>query len=360
MSETGSAAFLGSREAKVLQALTSYENAHGGIDGHPIKLDMKDNESSPSVAVSIATPWVTSHVPFIIDGAIVGVDAPVDALAGPTGPVIWDSSPGVHPKPNSYVWSAGISTASDAQAYLNFLKAKGLTHIAAITSTDGSGIDGWTQLQNTLKKPAYSGFTLLTHQTFNPTAVSVSTQLSVIKATHPQALVVWTTGTPFGTVLKGMASLGMLDIPTITTDGNAIQSELKSFASFLPRHLYFPLGGLYFSPSLLPPQLRPVITTFDRVVKQAGGSPNDAWGLTGSAFLIMVHVVRVLGVHATAVQMHNYLQTHIKNYPGLYGMYTMSTTDHRGVHVDALHMAEWNGRSFVPVSGVAGNGPPPS
>lgn len=359
VSETGSAAFLGQLEAKSLKALTAYDNAHGGIDGHPISLDLKDNQSSPSVAVSIATPWVTSGVPFILDGSIVAADAPVDALAGPTGPVMYDLSPGVHPKPNSYVWSAGISTTSDAEAYLNFLKAKGLTRIAAITSTDGSGKDGWTQLKNQLKKPAYSGFTMLSHQTFDPTAVSVTTQLSIIKAANPQAIVVWTTGTPVGTVFKGMASLGMSNIPTVTTDGNAISQELDSFSSVVPKNLYIPTGPLFLSPSLLSGSLKTAISNFDTAIKADGGSPNDGWGLSASAFDIMVHAVRVLGVNATAVQLHNYLQTKVKNYAGIYGIYNMSASDHRGVHAQDIYMTDWNGSSFVPVSGPAGIGPPP-
>jgi branched-chain amino acid transport system substrate-binding protein len=360
LSETGSAGFLGSLEAKSLTALTAYENKHGGIDGHPISLDMKDNQSSPSVAVSIATPWVTSGVPFILDGSVVAADAPVDALAGPNGPVMWDLSPGVHPKAGSYVWSAGISTSSDAEAYLNFLKAKGLTRIAAITSTDGSGTDGWNQLQAQLKNPQYSGFTVLTHQTFDPTDVSVTTQLSVIKADNPQAIVVWTTGTPVGTVFKGMAALGMLNIPTVTTDGNAIPTELESFASVMPKNLYIPTGALYLSPSLLSGGEKTAISDFDTAIQAVGGSPNDGWGLSASAFLIMIDAVRALGVNATAVQLHNYLQTKIKNYPGVFGVYNMSESDHRGVHASAIDMTDWNGKSFVPVSGPAGIGAPPT
>ena len=51
--------------------------------------------------------------------------------------------------------------------------------------------------------------TVTDHEQFDPTAVSVTTQLSKIKATNPQAVLVWTTGTPLGTVLSGMQQLGM-------------------------------------------------------------------------------------------------------------------------------------------------------
>ncbi len=55
LSETGSATFLGSREKKSIEALASDVNSHGGIDGHPIKLDILDNQSNPSVGVSLVS-----------------------------------------------------------------------------------------------------------------------------------------------------------------------------------------------------------------------------------------------------------------------------------------------------------------
>lgn len=139
-----------------------------------------------------------------MDGSVVAADAPVEALAGPSGPVMYDLSRGVHPKPGSFVFSSGISTASDAESYLKFFRGEGWTRISVITVTSGSGVDGWHELQKALKLPQNSQFNILTHQTFDTSAVSVTIQLSIMKATNPQAMVIWTTGTSLGTVLKGM------------------------------------------------------------------------------------------------------------------------------------------------------------
>jgi branched-chain amino acid transport system substrate-binding protein len=81
--------------------------------------------------------------------------------------------------------------------------------------------------------------TITTHQTFSPTAVSVTTQLSKIKATNPQALIIWTTGTPLGTVLKGMQELGMSSMPTMTTSGNESSEEMQGLVGELPARFYF-------------------------------------------------------------------------------------------------------------------------
>lgn len=354
LSETGAAGFLGTREAKALQVLAKHVNATGGIDGHPVQMSIQDNQSSPATSVSLATKLISSGVPFILNGSFVAADQAVDALAGPQGPFIYDLSPGTYPKAGSMVFSAGTSTNLDAQAYLTFLKSKGLTNIAAITSTDGSGVDGFHQLQTALAEPEFSSFHLLTHQTFDPTAVNVSTQLSVIKSQNPQAIIIWTTGTPLGTVLQGMTSLGMSNIPTVTTNGNAIYSELKHFSAILPKTLYFPVAALDLGLTDIPnPQVRAQVKTFDAAVNSAGGHPSDAWALAWDPPLLLIGALKKLGINATAAQIQAYMQK-LHNVPGVYGIYNTSYNDHRGLSANDVFMTQWNGNSYTLLSGPGG------
>ncbi len=356
VSETGGASFLGSREAKALQILAKQVNASGGIDGHPMSVDIKDNETNPSTAVQIASAWVGKGVPFILDGSIVATDKAVDALATSKGPFMYDLSPGTHPAPGSMVFSAGLSTTADAQAYLTFLKSKGLTKIAFMNSTDASGTDGYTQFTKQLATSTFSStFTVVDHETFSPSAVSVTTQMAKIKAANPQALVVWTTGTPLGTVLKAMSSLGMSNLPMVTTTGNASVSELNSFAGIVPKHIYFPTGPLYVNPSQLTGGVASAVKAFDAAVTADGGHPGDGWGLAYDPALLLVGALKHLGVNATATQILHYMEN-LHNVPGVYGDYNTSTSDHRGVHAANITMTTWNGKSFVPVS-APGGGP---
>lgn len=356
LSETGGASFLGSREAKALQVLAKQVNATGGIDGHPMTVDIKDNETNPSTAVQIASSWVSKGVPFILDGSIVATDKAVDALATSSGPFMYDLSPGTHPTPGSMVFSAGLSTTADAQAYLTFLKSKGLTKVAFMNSTDSSGTDGYAQFTKQLATSAFSKtFTLVDHETFSPTAVSVNTQMAKIKAANPQAVVVWTTGTPLGTVLKSMSSLGMSNLPVVTTTGNASVSELDHLSGVLPKKIYFPTGPLYISPSKLSGGVATAVKSFDSAVASAGGHPGDGWGLAYDPALLMVGALKHLGVHATATQILHYMEN-LHNVPGVYGTYNTSTSDHRGVHAANITMTDWSGSGFVPVS-APGGGP---
>jgi branched-chain amino acid transport system substrate-binding protein len=354
VSETGGAAALGKTEALALKDLAKQTNSTGGIDGHPMKVTIKNNATSPSTAVSEASPWVKANVPFILNGSITATDRAVDALATSKGPFIYDLSPGDHPKAKTFWFSAGISTRSDAHAYLTYFKAKHLTKIGIITGTTSSGADGFAQFTKALKTPKFSGMTMTNHQTFTPTAVSVTTQMSAIKASNPQVLVIWVTGTPVGTVFKAMSSLGMETIPTVTTDGNASYTLLTHLGSVVPKHLFFPLGALYMPPKVIKnPAVRKVVTTFDKVVKAAGGHGGDPWGLAYTPGLRLVGAMKKLGVHATAKQILHYME-HLHKVAGIYGQITTTPSNHRGIITSDVYMGEWSGHGFTPVGGPGG------
>ncbi len=353
LSETGQGSFLGSREAKALTGLVAYLNSKGGIKGHKIQLQLQDNQSSPSTSVSIATQWISQGVPFIFNGSIAAAAKAVDALATSNGPVIWDLTPVNPAPPNSFIFSSGISYKLDLEAVLNMLKSKGLTKIAFLNTTDVSGASGWPVMQSLLAQPSNAGFQVVSHQTYDPTSVNVTTQMSVIKAANPQALIIWTTGTPFGTALQAQKQLGLGNLPTFTSGGNAVAGEMQHLSSILPSSLYFQSGPLYLSPSTLPSNLASPVSTFQSIISKAGGHPNDGWGLAYGPAQILVSALDHLGVNATASQLKSYIEQQ-SSFPSIYGVYHLSTTDHNGITLQSVYMTTWNGTQFVQASGPGG------
>lgn len=126
VSETGSASFLGVEQKAALQALAKHVNATGGIKGTKISFDISDNQSSAATSVSLASPLV-SQSPVLLVGSVTTTDRPVDDLVNSGGPVIYDLSPGDHPKLGGYVYSTSNSTVNQTKAFVNFVKAKGWT-----------------------------------------------------------------------------------------------------------------------------------------------------------------------------------------------------------------------------------------
>jgi branched-chain amino acid transport system substrate-binding protein len=356
ISETGSASFLGSEQKVALQALAKHVNATGGIDGHPLSFAISDNQSTAATSVSLASPLL-SQSPVLLVGSVTSVDRPVDDLVNSSGPVIYDLSPGDHPKLGSFVYSTSNSTTNQIKAFVNFAKAKGWTKVAAITSTDSSGQDGWNNIQ---KAVAGSGgaVSIVNHQTFAPTDVSVTTQLSKIKASSPQALFIWTTGTPLTTVLKGMQSLGLGDLPTMTTNGNASYREMQSLASDLPSQLYFPGAPFMVGPQHLTGQTRTQVQAFDAALKAAGQAlPDEGDALAYDPALILVTALKKLGTNATAAQIRHYISS-LTSFEGIDGTYnfTASQPDNRGLTIKDVYVARWDTgqKTWVPASGPAG------
>jgi branched-chain amino acid transport system substrate-binding protein len=354
LSETGQGGFLGSRQAKGLQILAKQVNASGGIDGHPVQMDILDNQTSPSTAVSLATQLIAQHVPFILNGSIGAVDKAVDALATPNGPFIYDLSPVEHPPAGSKIFSAGFSLSLEIQSDLTYFKSKGYTKIAALTSTDASGVAGFSTLQQVLAEPQFSSIHLINHQTFADTDVSVTTQLSVIKAANPQAMITWATGTPLGTILQGMSSLGMSNLPTTADSGNGSFAEMKQYSSIVPKDLYTAIGSLTVPASQLPAgPVQSAVASFQSAVSAAGGTPGLGWGLAWDPAQLLIGALKKLGPNATSDQILNYMEN-LHNVPGVIGLYNTSTSNHRGLTASAVYLASWNGTKFVPVTGPGG------
>ncbi|HEY6495546.1 MAG TPA: ABC transporter substrate-binding protein [Trebonia sp.] len=361
VSQTGSSSFLGTEEVAALNALAKQVNAAGGIDGDKLAFAVSDNQSTASTSVSLASPLV-SQVPVMLVGSITATDKPVDDLATSNGPVVYDLSPGDHPTPGSYVYSASNSTTNQTQAFINFAKSKGWKKVAVINSTDSSGQDGWTNIQKAVASTG-GAVTVTDHESFDPTAVTVTTQLAKIKATNPQAILVWTTGTPLGTVLSGMQQLGMESLPTMTTNGNASTSQLGQMAGKLPAELYFPGAPFMAGVQNLTGDTKTQVQAFDTAMSAAGNKvPDEGNALAWDPGLILVSALKKLGLSATAAQIHQYIDS-LTGFAGINGTYNFtdkSIPDNRGLTINSVYVAEWNKAqgAWTAASGPAGNGQP--
>lgn len=357
VSATGSASFLGGEEKAALLALAKHVNATGGISGHQLSFAISDNQSTAATSVSLASPLV-GQSPVLIVGSLTTTDRPVDDLASSSGPVVYDLSPGDHPKPGSFVYSSSNSTTNQIGAFVNFAKAKGWRRIAAITSTDTSGQDGWTNIAKAVAA-SNGAVSIINHQTFGPTDVSVTTQLSKIKASNPQALFIWTTGTPLSTVLKGMQQLSLDSLPTMTTNGNASDKEMQSLANVLPAQLYFPGAPFMISPSHLTGATKSEVQAFDTAMAAAGQPvPDEGNALAWDPGLILVDALKKLGTGASAAQIQHYISS-LNGFAGINGSYNFtdkSIPDNRGLTIQSVYITQWNKAqgNWMAASGPAG------
>ena len=338
---TGGASFLGKAEQQALQLLEKSINQHGGIQGRPLRLDFQDDQSSPQVAVQLASQVVAKHPAALIGSSLVAMCKAMAPLME-SGPVMYCMSPGIHPSKDSYVFTSSVSTHDLAIALIRYFRLRGWTRLAVMTSSDASGQDAEHGILDAVALPENKGVEIVARTHFATTDVSVAAQIETVKAAQPQAFIAWSTGTPIATVFKGIIQAG-LDVPVATTDGNMTRAQMAQYAAFLPAQLYFPAGQwvAHGSEAHLEPAVKRAQQAFYETY-QATGTPPDAaathgWG-PGS---LVLDALRKLGPSVTAVQLRDYLG-HLRDEPGINGVYDFEQVPQRGLSVHNAVVARWN------------------
>jgi branched-chain amino acid transport system substrate-binding protein len=177
---------------------------------------------------------------------------------------------------------------------------------------------------------------------FNPSDVSVAAQVQQMKAANPQAVIVWTTGSPFGTVLKGIVQ-GGLDVPVGTTDANMTNAQMQQYAAFLPTEM------LYMS-SEWPPHgaevtLDPKVTAAQAPMfaayEAAKSSPDISAALAWDAGILAIEALRAAGPAATPEQVRAFIAG-TKGWGGINGIYDFEKVPQRGLDENDSVVTRWD------------------
>ena len=350
---TGGAAFLGQAEWQTLQTQERFVNARDGIQGRPVHYVVQDDQTSPQLGVQLAGQVLAKHVSVILGSTLVAICRAMAPLMK-DGPVMYCFSPGIHPEEGSYVFTSGVSTRDLAQAAITFLRGKGWTRIAVLTSTDATGQDAEEGILAAAGLPQNQSVQVVAREHFNPQDVSVAAQIARIAAANPQALIAWSTGAPIGTVFKGIAQSG-LSIPVVTTDGNMTYPQMQQYASFMPQELYFPTSEWAAYEALPPGRVKQTQKVFIETLQTANMKPDRASTLAWDGPLIVIDALRHLGTQATAAQMRDYI-AHLRGVAGINGIYDFKTSPQRGLTLMDAVVTRWNPakQAWEPVSGPSG------
>lgn len=349
MSRSGIYAFQGAEGIQALNIIENLTNKSGGIDGRPIKFVIWDDQSNPATAVQAANAVVAKHAPVIVGLAATSLCGAIAPLMT-DGPALYCFTPGIHPKPGSYVFSSGISTLDTLAASKKFFQMRGWTKVAFITSTDATGQDADQNIDEVFGDGS-GPIAVVAHEHFNPSDLSVGAQMAKIKASGAQVLVAWTTGTPFGTVLRNASEAG-LGIPVLTTAANLSDAEMHAYAAFAPKELYFP-GTPAFAPDQVPPgPMKRALDTYFSELKAAGAKPENAISLAWDGTFLVLDALRKLGLSATAAQIRDHIAT-LKGSVGIYGPHDFVAVPQRGLGIGSVVMIRWDpARGWVAASGL--------
>jgi branched-chain amino acid transport system substrate-binding protein len=340
LSLTGSGAFLGQDQAAGYNLVEQVVNSSGGINGTPIHFSIADDQSSPQVAAQLASGLIAQHVQVILGSTLVAPCRVIAALVEDNGPFNYCLSNGFQPKTGSYVFSINFSTIDSVGAMIRYFKGRGWTRLAYIVSTDATGQDAETNINAALATAAGTGVQVVAREHFNATDINVAAQMSRIKAANPNVVITWATGSPLGTLLRGVRDAG-IDLPLGTSAGNLTYAEMKQFDSIMPAELYFSAPGPMADGAHIDKQVAPAMTAFKAALTKDGIVAQQGYVFAWDSAFATIGALKKLGLGASAAQIRAFLASQ-HALPGASGIYDFADHPQRGLTISSVYVVRWD------------------
>jgi branched-chain amino acid transport system substrate-binding protein len=338
VSLTGQLAFLGKEQSAALGVAESLVNKAGGVRGRAIKFVVYDDQTNPQVAVQLLNQIAAKKPVVVLGSSSTAACNAMEPLLK-DGPVAYCFTPGAHPAAGSYLFSTSLSSADLVAASLRYFRETGVRKIAILASTDAGGQDGERGVVERLADPENRELSIVAREHFNTTDITVAAQIARIKASGADALVAWTTGSPFGTVVRATVE-GGLSIPMMTSSGNLSYAQLESYGDFMSDNVLFP-GNPGDAPDAVPNgRVKNAAIAFVNAMKAAGIRADQGHTLAWDPALIVVDALRKIGLDATPLQLRDYLMN-LRGWDGINGTYDFRAIPQRGVGIGSVIMVRW-------------------
>ena len=350
---SGPAAHIGTPTKLVADMVVDQINKGGGINGRPIELIIGDTESDPAKAATIAKKFIFIDKVAAIIGPTstaegMNVKKIVEEASVPTfmtvggDPVIMG---GEKLGSFNYVFKSPQRSSTAVKKLFGYLKDKKLTKVGLLTASDAFGKDGLVWLE---KLAPDFGISFVAKESFGPSDIDMTAQLTKIKNADPQALVVWTIGPAGAIVAKNKAQLG-IKVPLSQCHGQPDPKyiELAGKASEGDR---MPATKLMAAAQLpdSDPQKK-VIQEFIRLYKDVYHYDNQFpinthSGYAWDAIYIVTNAMKKAGTDPKALR--NAIEQ-TQGYVGVSGIYNLTPEDHNGLGVDSMVMVQVKDGKFV-------------
>jgi branched-chain amino acid transport system substrate-binding protein len=214
---SGATAIFGTQETLGMQAAAAYYNAHGGILGHKVVIDVQNDNSDPTTATSIATQQLSSN-PSQYAMVWAGEEGTASAALIPTIKRYDVYATAVNDGDNACLQASNCpqmftqagAIAAGEIADTAAIKKAGYTHIGVISEQSTYDQSELKYMLPDLKKAGIK----VTQVTFPPSAVSLTPEMTQLKNAGVQAVFAMSLGPASGYVLTARAQLGW-DVPVV-------------------------------------------------------------------------------------------------------------------------------------------------
>jgi len=346
-SYTGPAAFLGDRMKRSVELFVEETNKKGGIQGHPIELVLYDAASESSKAVLAVKRLIEQDKVDVIVGdgnrsdiglalipSVQRAQVPLMSVSGATSlvePV----------KDRAWVFKSTVNDVEVVARLLDFFKKKGVKDVAMLNDTGAFGVSARDVLR--AQAPA-AGVNVVAWEEFQPSDNDLTTQLTRIRSTSAQAIVCWTV-TPAGVVfLKNAQQLGLKQM--LVHGFGFVADRYMQLAGDAAEGLM--LTSLKFSVAEQLPDGDPIKATildYKARYRAKYKEETDVYG--GQAWDGICMVAHAMAQSGNAKdKIRTGLETTIKEFKGVGGIFTFSPEKHWGLAKSDVVMIEWRKGKF--------------
>ena len=345
-SVTGPQSYLGEPERNSMEMVAEEINAKGGVNGHPLKLVIYDDEGDVTKArlnaekllqkdeaLAIIGPSLTptsmtvleitqkAKVPLISCAAAASITSPAQE--------------------RTWVFKTAQTDQMAVSRIYQYCQKQGIARVAILTMSTGFGVAGKEQL---LSQAAKYGIEVLAQEVFGEKDTDMSPQLTKIRGTAAQAVICWGTGPAPALVAKNLKQLG-LTIPLIQSHGVASKKFIE-LAGDAAEGIILPAGKLVVYKQLpdTDPQ-KAVCQEFAEKYQAKFKAPESSFG--GYAY----DAQRLLNAALTKAgsdpaKIRDALEG-TRNFVGVSGVFNMSPEDHNGLTPEAFVMVKIHNGDFA-------------
>ncbi len=348
VSLTGTYAGLGEPEKNVIEMEVKRINDAGGINGRPVEVIIEDDATDEAKAVAAASKLIEQdEVVAIIGGTGTGQTMAVRGDITRAGiPQVSMAGGTVITNPvDKLVFSTAWSNTMVVPFTIEALKSAGITKVGFISDSGGFGKDGRAVFAEEAKK---SGIEIVSDQTFNPGDTDMTAQLTKIKGSPAQAIVMWSAGKEASTVVKNAKDLG-IELPLYGSHGNA-RVEFIEGAGDAAEGFRFAAGKILVPESLgTDTEAYKVSTDFvKRYTDQFGAAPSTFAGHAYDALYLVTEAAGRIKGDITGEALAKEIEA-TDGFVGIGGTFHLSATDHNGLTSSDLNLYEVKDGKWVVV-----------
>lgn len=285
--------------AKVIDAL-------GGLDGHQVKMDVCDGQSTTTGTLACGQKLTGDGI-VISEGTTGEVDAVAPQLLR-SGKVVLTPDPTLNPPAGSNLFQTVPALSAGVKTFLTTAKINKITSLGLVTTDDASGI----AITKAVDGAAGHLGLAVTSQLIADDATDATVQVQKLLSARVGMIYDGVVGAEGVLVLKAAKALGV-KVPIVVNAGDVYPSFLAAAAGSIPGQIYGAPPANLAVPGLLQGSEATALQTFEKQYKKALGKPMN---LATTNFIGVVqgsnaaNILLALGPNPSLSATESYLRKH--------------------------------------------------